>query len=98
MIEVKEVYALNGEKVEDCLKVQQKLYENETTINENKEYIRERLQAPKTSMRLDKITEEELHKAIWTASNWKAPGNDGISGYYWKYLLHVQKPLLKMCI
>ena len=43
---------------------------------------------------IDKISRKELDEAIRFTANWKAPGNDGIQGYYWKYLTNIRESLL----
>ena len=82
----------------ELLKTVYQLYPNRT-VNENEEIrnmINEIEEGEEDECEIIEITEEDVEQSVKYASNWKAPGNDTIQGFYWKRLTGSRKIITRI--
>lgn len=81
---------------EDTLAFWKELYDQTSTIDNEKEFIKEYVESRSFNNDIHTITIFEVEKPVKCAANSKAQGPDGINGYYWKYLPQLWITMMKV--
>ena len=80
---------------ENTLAFWNKIYNNDKCkLNTDNPVIKELTESYTNNYKRAECTMEELEMAIKNLGNWKAPGIDGIQGFFYKYITKIRQPLL----